>query len=523
MSIEYLDKQADIPQRLQDKYVSNLMYLIWSSRRDLQVAFDLRTVEGQQGLIQWYEVSVFREYGMTPQTNGKNPGAAFNGGAAKKSPQIRLHTWMRRLEGALVPIGKRMPAPIRETGKTFWSHIFTLLARSVEHIYSHALFNRRTQSEVQTDDDINGHLGANLIGYVNAELGMGEHVRMSAAAFDTTDIKFGVLNFNVAVVSRQEASLDCGRLITGNVYRANIFHINADQMVNAYCYLGRSFFVNRYNIGYWAWELEKCPDALRPMIEMVDEIWAPSRFIQSSFAEKTSKPVEYMPLCVTIPPFKARRRTDFGLPENHFLFLFAFDFLSHIDRKNPFAAIWAFQMAFPDRSTPVGLVIKIMNGDIKNPQWMKMMAAIGDDTRIHVINRTMCRGDVLALIDSCNSFLSLHRSEGFGRGPAEAMLLGKPVIVTNYSGNTDFTRPENSCLVDYRLIPVEAGQYLFEEGQVWADVDIEHAAWHMRRLFEDTTFATEIALRGQEFIRANFNPSVIGGIYAKRLKDLRVA
>jgi glycosyltransferase involved in cell wall biosynthesis len=126
------------------------------------------------------------------------------------------------------------------------------------------------------------------------------------------------------------------------------------------------------------------------------------------------------------------------------------------------------------------------------------------------------------LIDSCNSFVSLHRSEGFGRGPAEAMLLGKPVIVTNYSGNTDFTRPDNSCLVDYCLIPVRAGQYVFEEGQVWADVDIEHAAWHMKRLSEETTYATEIALRGQEFIREKFNSFVIGEIYARRLQELNL-
>ena len=253
---------------------------------------------------------------------------------------------------------------------------------------------------------------------------------------------------------------------------------------------------------------------------MVNEIWAPSRFIQAAFAEKTRKPVEYMPLCVVPQPFQARRRIDFGLPENHFLFLFVFDFLSYIERKNPIAAIRAFQVAFPDRSSHVGLVIKVMNGDLKSKQWIEMMKLIDDDPRIHIINKTMSRSDVLALIDSCDSFVSLHRSEGFGRGPAEAMLLGKPVIVTNYSGNTDFNRPDNSCLVNFRLIPVEAGQYVFEDGQFWADPDVEHAAWHMRRLVENLSLASEIGLAGKEFISRNFNQEVIGQMYAKRLKEI---
>ena len=34
--------------------------------------------------------------------------------------------------------------------------------------------------------------------------------------------------------------------------------------------------------------------------------------------------------------------------------------------------------------------------------------------------------------------ISLHRSEGFGRGMAEALQLGVDVIATAYGGNTDF-------------------------------------------------------------------------------------
>lgn len=518
MSLEKLDQKAEIPQLIEDALITNLMYMIWHSRKDLQVAFDLSTEKGQEGFQRWYQISVLREYGIRPGVAQQDTGLKLNPSVEIRSQTDHIH--LVRLENRLRNLGKRFPAPIRKLGKALWIRHLAQAARNEARNDGWLRKNGKSELGAAKKTGNDGAPGANLIGYAQAELGMGEHVRMSAAALDATDVKFGVLNFDVGVSSRKMASLDHGLLITGNDYYANIFHVNADQMLVTYCHLGHDFFANRYNIGYWAWELSKCPEAWIPVIEMVDEIWAPSRFIQAAFAEKTGKPVEYMPLCVTLQPFLARRRIEFKLPENHFLFLFAFDFLSYIERKNPFAAIQAFQIAFPDSSSPVGLVIKIMNGDLKNLQWKKMMAVIDDDPRIYIINQTMSRSDVLALIDSCNSFVSLHRSEGFGRGPAEAMLLGKPVIVTNYSGNTDFTLPDNSCLVNYRLIPVEAGQYVFEDGQVWADVDVEHAAWQMRRLVESTTAAAEIGLRGQNFIRTNFNQSVIGEIYAKRLKEI---
>lgn len=492
MGIEQLHMAANIPQLVDGESITNLMYAIWCSRKDLQIAFDISTKDGQEAFLAWFKVSVTREYGISAEV-------------AQQSEAIM------NMESVLRNFGKRLPASIRKLGRELWNRHLAHAARKLAKKAKNELVASKTTGDV-------GKPGANLIGYAHAELGMGEHVRMSAAALNTTDIPFGVLNFDVGVSSRKKASLDHGESIAENRYSINVFHINADQMISAYCHFGVGFFTNRYNIGYWAWELSKCPKEWVPVIEMVDEIWAPSRFIQSAFAEKTSKPVEYMPLCVSLQSFQARGRVEFKLPENYFLFLFVFDFHSYIERKNPFAAIKAFQLAFPDRSSQVGLVIKVMNGNLESPEWVRMMVLIDDDPRIHIINRTMSRGEVLALIDSCDCFVSLHRSEGFGRGPAEAMLLGKPVIVTNYSGNIDFTRPDNSLLVNYHLIPVETGQYVFGDEQVWADADVEHAAWHMKRLMDKPAIVAEIGLRGKDFIRTNYNQSAVGAIYAKRLK-----
>jgi glycosyltransferase involved in cell wall biosynthesis len=456
--IDALRNRASLPQLLgEQRYISIFMHMIWSSRPDLQMAFDLDTSDGQSAFAQWFEASAQREYGVSARIPAGSEPSNSN--------------------AATTPGGSATPT----------------------------------------------RPGANLIGYAHAEIGMGEHVRMSAAALESTPVQFGVVNFNVGVVSRQEAMLDHGQIFGRNPFAANVFHVNADQMFVAYRHLGHDFFSKRYNIGYWAWELAKGPTDLLSASKMVDEIWAPSRFIQQAFAERADIPVEYMPLCVTLPEFNRLDRRHFGLPDRAFIFLYTFDFLSFLERKNPFAAIRAFKRAFPEGKSDVCLVLKVMNGKEESPLWMNMMQLIDGDPRIVIINRTLNRSEVLALLDTSDCFLSLHRSEGFGRGPAEAMYLGKPVIVTNYSGNTDFTLADNSCLVDFKLIPVEEGQYPCHQGQQWADADVEHAAWYMKKLHADSAYASDVGARGRAYIHENFNQRAIGAFYESRLKKLGLA
>jgi glycosyltransferase involved in cell wall biosynthesis len=93
----------------------------------------------------------------------------------------------------------------------------------------------------------------------------------------------------------------------------------------------------------------------------------------------------------------------------------------------------------------------------QNPEWKSeeldsLLDAIRGDPRILLIDREFTRPRAIALLALSDCFLSLHRSEGFGRGPAEAMLLGKPVIVTDYSGTREFATSETALLVDYQLV-----------------------------------------------------------------------
>jgi glycosyltransferase involved in cell wall biosynthesis len=82
---------------------------------------------------------------------------------------------------------------------------------------------------------------------------------------------------------------------------------------------------------------------------------------------------------------------------------------------------------------------------------------------------------MLSLYGSCDVFLSLHRSEGFGRGMAEALQLGVDVIASDCGGNTDFCIGLLSHPVRWRKAPIPWGSYPNADGHSWAEPDLVHA------------------------------------------------
>ena len=72
-------------------------------------------------------------------------------------------------------------------------------------------------------------------------------------------------------------------------------------------------------------------------------------------------------------------------------------------------------------SHQVALMIKTFTPQPESAElhWLQLRAA--EDPRIHLAVATLEREELLALYGCCDVFLSLHRSEGFGRGMAEAL------------------------------------------------------------------------------------------------------
>ncbi len=365
--------------------------------------------------------------------------------------------------------------------------------------------------------------GALLVGHPFLVSGRGEDIRISAGAFARAEIPFSICDvFDGGNPSLHPDFPYRDRLAGEPAYRAQVCVLNADEMANARSRLGAGFFAGRYTIGYWAWELSRFPDAWSGAFDTVEEIWAPSRFTQQAIAEKAPCPVVRMPLAVELPVGDGLPRGHFGLPEDRYLFLFFFDFSSYIARKNPLAAIRAFRQAFDDRPrSRAQLVIKLNGTDLRPEDYRSFLASPElDDPRIILVDRVLDGREMRSLMQACDCFVSLHRAEGFGRGPAEAMFYGKPVVVTGYSGNLDFTNELDACVVEHELVPVGPGEYPHGAGQVWAEPDVEQAAWYMRRLVEQPEFGAGLGRQAAGFIRRHHSLAAVGERYRRRLARL---
>jgi glycosyltransferase involved in cell wall biosynthesis len=161
------------------------------------------------------------------------------------------------------------------------------------------------------------------------------------------------------------------------------------------------------------------------------------------------------------------------------------------------------------------------NHDVNDPLFQVLRKEIGSDDRIVVLEGAKDRDHVTSLIKACDCFVSLHRSEGFGLGPAEAMSLGKPAIITNWSGNTDYMTTDNCLPVDYELVKIGQDYGPYRANQYWAEPDLEHAAQWMKRIVLDVDLGRRIGFAAQQTISLEFSPAVVGKLIQERLRQIR--
>lgn len=360
--------------------------------------------------------------------------------------------------------------------------------------------------------------GVQLIGYSRRETGIGESCRLAADALETSGVPFGILPYTDHFIDRETDLSWVHKEIGEPRYGINVFHMNADSLLQAAGHYGPELFRGRYNIGYWHWELPDFPEEWCPSFQLVQEVWVPSLFVLDSVSRKSPVPVVRIPHGIRVQVPAGPNRAAFGLPDGRYLFLSMFDARSVVDRKNPQGAIEAFKRAFGPDDPAAGLVVKMNNPYPAAVELVKQLAeGYGN---IYVLTGVVTRAEANALLAVTDSVVSLHRAEGYGLTLAEGMYLGKPAIGTNWSGNTDFMNGTNACPVDYRLIPVGTDYGPYRGYQTWADPDIEHAAWYMRRLVHDPLWGASISLKGQETIHTRFSPSAVGEMMRSRLGRL---
>lgn len=354
--------------------------------------------------------------------------------------------------------------------------------------------------------------GINVVGYLTSESGVAEAARGYVKALQHLNYNVALNNFEVAASRKEDKTFTT--FASNNPHPINLVCVNADQLPAFILQFGENYFKDKYNIAVWWWETPEFPEEWWEHFNHFDEIWVGSSYIQRALANVSPVPIVVVQPVVEPKTFSVDRK-KFDLPEDEFLFLCVFDFLSSFERKNPLATIDAFKQAFSPNE-PVRLVLKCINGD-RNQKLLNELQERSQGLKVTILDRYLSPDDNQLLSNSCDAYVSLHRAEGLGFPIAEAMLNKKPVVITGWSGNMDFNSISNSYLVSYELIANQLQVGPYKVADTWANPSPEHAAQQMRALYEDAVTREKLVATAFKSATEYFSRQTVGQIIQTRL------
>ena len=349
--------------------------------------------------------------------------------------------------------------------------------------------------------------GLNVIGFASANVGLGNTLRQFVTCFIERSINICILDID-AGLGRSKFDNRFQHLTVEHAeelpYTVNLYIIGASDLSKFSINPPKGMQIEgRLNVAFPWWELTDIPQYWSDAGRVFDVLLSGSDFVRSTFATHVpGVPILIAPHPVHIPATVLTNRARFQLPEDIFLVYTGFEPSSDPARKNPFSTVEAFKLAFPNKPD-CHLVIKVNNANHVNGKRLelleRMYASVSSDPRIHLIQESLPYEELLSLYASCDVFMSLHRSEGLGLVPLEAMRLGKPVVATAWSGNMSYMNYLNSCPVSFEFTDT-GDSYSYSKKNLgintfWAEPDINQAAAWLRKLAEDSEFRLQLGLR----------------------------
>ncbi len=356
--------------------------------------------------------------------------------------------------------------------------------------------------------------GWSVLAYAASELGVGEAGRRLASAVQHAGVPSELVAVPMETLSRQQHR-------PRQEVRDSIGFENAICCVNADVLprLHRTMRLGRLRgvrAGLWFWELEEFPKRFHHAFDFLDEVWVTSEFTRRAVSAHTDKPVRKLPLPITADSATARfTRATLGLPEDRFVFLTNFDYLSTYERKNPIGVIEAYKQAFSPTDGAC-LVVKSINAHHRAVDREKVRSHAAGRPDVAFLDDYVSSTAMKAMIERADVYVSLHRSEGYGLNMADAMAQGTPVVATGYSGNMDFMDARTASLVGYDLVEVGPHAAPYDRSALWAAPDRDHASAAMLQLFDAPAAARALAERARTHVLEKFSPEVVG----RTIRDL---
>jgi len=278
-----------------------------------------------------------------------------------------------------------------------------------------------------------------------------------------------------------------------------------------------------YNIGITAGvETTVIPKEFIEGANKMDMVIVPSQFTKSLFDKtqfqeqdkqtkqiirtfKTEKPVEVLFEGVDVDTYVDYPKSDIDILdgiETDFNFLFVGHWLKGKlgqDRKDVGMVIRTFATVFkylPKDKRP-GLILKtshagfsVIDRETVREKIENVTKELGDDIPpIYLLHGDLKDTEMAQLYNhsKVKAMVSFTKGEGYGRPLAEFASTGKPIMVSNWSGQVDFLPKEHTVLLEGQLTSVDktaADKFLLKESK-WFTVNYSDAANKMYKVFNE--------------------------------------
>lgn len=328
----------------------------------------------------------------------------------------------------------------------------------------------------------------------------------------------------------------------------------------------------RLKIGRAMFETDSLPPGWASQCNKMDEVWVPSQWNVETFAnagvnrsklvvipeavdtETKFNPkmagVPYPlpippPVSLNSPPYDALLEV-FGLNEEpsvspHWVedtdskaFKFLSIFKWHM-RKGVDVLLQAYCEEFTEED-PVVLYMKTNRYIKMDPktELRSMMRSISNSLkpgsrlpRIKLLDEWIADTRLPALYSAADAFVLPSRGEGWGLPQAEAMAMGLPTIITDWSGTTEFANKDTAILVNYTLREMDmkdmedmyAGGSSQLQGHKFAEPSVADLRAKMRWVYEHPAEAKAIGAAAREHMRANFSLKAVAKIITDHLES----
>lgn len=390
---------------------------------------------------------------------------------------------------------------------------------------------------------VKGDWGVNVLGFLKLNIGIAEIARSVLQALGR--MKHPCHANSVRVSSRRELNTSVAEVTDVHDYSINVVCFGPDNSgALIQQQVGPDYFCDKINVAVWAWELPKLPDKWRYCAKYFEEIWTISDFVRDAVRSSLSFAMPVHTINLALPertPLERTRAAQIvkqslnieALSPNDFVCLFIFDFGSSVYRKNPQDVVRTFSCL---RSEPAArLILKSNHADQSAAEFQALQRLCSQHANVHLVDQQVDDETLTALYSLCDVYISLHRAEGCGLTMQNAMMFGKAVICTGYSGNLDFAKSHHAMLVPVREmvdLPQECLIYhhIHEAAGQWASPDIVCAQNHLRLLYTDRDYRLRLGEAARRYLSNTINAQTLGlqilkrtVRYARKAPALRIA